>query len=425
MRPPTNGYLFFKHPPQKTTDESPQLLTLTKPTTEALPVFTPSSSSELDKELRVFRETLVIPKHLSRYDRNRVFREKYHLKLRLYPVTMMISEEPVTLRPIVGGTKWYGRRDVIRVLNRMVTPEDLDNLPPFLLGLRQIKCGLSEGQKQKIARTCSLKGRIDVLMTIARDPKWYGFLFTRQAAREFMRGLLVEQSIPGKRNATMGALKHADELMAVFANTGVKVDPKMRLKRDPVIIGTALSLFADTSITYGQGVDVKGRTLDLCVFLKDECWKDVEWDQWTPETLPDGHKARVAVHKIKEAVLDYTPVLEGLLGAKELLKGSEVDAWLESESEKLAGKLAKWGDFVKQNIGVLRGGEAVRRMSLDLYRETGKEIYAKEKAARSALLQARKLKVQGKGEQGPQKELEEGELTQAEREELEALEKGM
>ncbi|CUS12597.1 unnamed protein product [Tuber aestivum] len=396
----------------------PPLLRLNEP----LPQFKPTASPELGERLAKFRQELVLPSHLLLEHRKIIRKECNRAKLLNEPLFVEIAGEKVQLLPNTRPA-FLGAHEITNMINAMNDPNEIDNTLPFLLGLRQAEVPLKEGHKQKIIRACNLLGRVDLIIKIVKNIRRYNFRLTKPIARECMRSTLVEQAVPDKDFSTR-AVRHANLFMKLFVHTAFKVDPTERLKRDPVVIGTALGVFADNDLRYNDRVDFEGETEKLCRLLKDQCWDQVEWECPVPTKYKHPIVIRKRhVHNLLGVILDYTPVLEGLLGAKDILvKVDDLYPWLSEQSERLAERIAEWKQHVASEKDILSDSP---RLSIDNYRAAAELIQQREERKKAGELFE-------EGSEGADEEsLEEGEvidddgLTDAQRKELEQLEKGM
>jgi hypothetical protein len=318
-----------------------------------LPTFQPTSNPELDSLLDLIRNELFIPTHLLKRHKILQTRQKNHAILQEEPVTVdMPGSPPITLTPkkreIPVPVTLFGK-----ALRLMKEPSDLDAIPGLVLGFAQANRRIRDEQAEKMARVLNLNGRIDLLMAMARGAGENGFKFTRPTAREFMRGVRIQNSLPDRKTALKG-LKNAEQLLNCLGEPTMKVDPDARLKRDPVVVGTVLAMFASTSIRFNNGKDygkkgglpggIDGYTRHYTQRLQ-ATWGDVEWEL----NLQKGQ--RESVWRAKYAVLDYIPVLEGLLNARQILTGSDLSPWIEAESAKLNNTIAGWKQFLAEEAG--------------------------------------------------------------------------
>lgn len=304
----------------------------------------PTSNAQLDGLLATIREELFIPARLPDKHVRLVYSEKGRKILADEPMVVTVGGQDVELKP---------KARVLPVpltmfnqcLDAMTTAEDLDALPGLVNGFAQSKRKLRDGQLEKMARLINMRGRIDLLMHFTRSAsKETGFVFHRALAREFMRGLKMQSALPRKDDALKG-LHYGEQLLNMLGEPSAKQNPNARLKRDPVVVGTLLAMFAATAVRFNNGVDHKDTALDYTHRLK-ACWKDVEWN-----ANLDAHDPSSS-WRAKNAVLDYMPVFEGLVTARSLLADQTVNAFLESESARLNDHLATWKAFLDEHTPV-------------------------------------------------------------------------
>ncbi|PWW76281.1 hypothetical protein C7212DRAFT_296133 [Tuber magnatum] len=398
----------------------PLLLRLNEP----LPRFKPTARPELGERLAKFRQELVLPFHLSSEHKKIIRRECNHAKLLNEPLFVEIAGEKVQLLPNTHGQGSLSAHGITNMISAMNDPNEIDNILPFLLGLRQAEIPLKEGHKQKIIRACNLMGRVDLTIRIVKNVRRYNFHLTKPIARECMRSTLVEQAVPDK-DLSRKAVRHANLFMKLFVNTAIKVDPAERLKRDPVVIGTALGVFADNDLRYNDKVDSEGETEKLCRLLKDQCWDQVEWECPAPtERKQPIANRKKHVHNLLKAILDYTPVLEGLLVAKDILVGvGDLYPWLSGQSEKLAERIAEWKQHVASEKDILSDSP---RLSIDSYRAAAELIQQREEKEKAGEL-FEEASEEGADEESVEVEeaVDDDGLNESQRQELEELEKGM
>lgn len=391
---------------------------------EPLPQFKPTIDLELGERLAKFRQELVLPPHLLKEHKQLIRKKKNHEKLLSEPFFVEIANEKVQLLPNTRVPGNLGAREVTNMINAMSDPSEIDNILPFLLGLRQAGVPLSEGHKQKIFRTCNLKGRVDLITRIVKNVKKYNFYLTKPIARECMRSTLVEQAVPDKHFSTR-AVQHANDFMRLFVNTAIKADPAERLKRDPVVIGTALGVFADNYLRYNDRADFEGETEKLCRLLKDECWDQVEWE--CPVPTKHTHeivKRKKHVHNLLKAIVDYTPVLEGLLGAKDILVGiGDLYPWLSEQSEKLAERIAEWKQHVASEKDIMSSSP---KLSISDYRAAAELVQQREEKKKAGeLFEEASEEDADEGAVEGEEAVDDDGLTEAQKRELEELERGM
>ena len=301
----------------------------------------PTSNVQLDGLLDTIREELFIPARLPDKHIRLVYSKKGRKILADEPMVVAVGGQDIELKPKDRALP-VRLKMFTQCLDAMTTPEDLDALPDLVNGFAQSKRKLRNGQLEKMARLINMRGRIDLLMHFTRTAsKETGFVFHRALAREFMRGLKMQSALPRKDDALKG-LRYGEQLLNMLGEPRAKQNPDARLKRDPVVVGTLLAMFAATAVRFNNGVDHKDTTLDYTHRLK-ACWKDVEWNQSLDAQGPSSS------WRAKNAVLDYIPVLEGLVTARRLLADKTVMPFLESESARLNEHLTVWKDFLDEH----------------------------------------------------------------------------
>ncbi|KAI5791821.1 hypothetical protein EDC01DRAFT_728412 [Geopyxis carbonaria] len=308
--------------------------------TGPLPTFNPTSNPELDAKLQFIREEHFIPSHLLQRHRNLIYRKKNHSILNEEPLNVEVSGTPITLLPKERQVS-VPLKAVSQAMSLMKEPTDLDALPGLIEGFAQTKMSLRPAQLEKMARILTLSCRWDLIMKIARGAKTYphGFKFTTPVAREFMRGLRIRNQLPVK-NEVIKSICDGEELLQMFGSTQYKKDPTLRLGRDPVIVGTLLAMVSSRDIRFYDGKDETG-IIKKCVYRLQEAWKGVVLDLG----LVNGNTK--SIDTAKEALVDYTPVSEGMKEAQSILAGSDLESWLMTESKKLDDALKSWNSFLE------------------------------------------------------------------------------
>jgi len=334
-----------RRPVTRTVPNHPRRPPLTSVCTAGpLPTFAATSNPELDTLISMIRDELFIPSHLSQRYNTLQRRKRNHYVLDEEPLTVDVSGVPVTLKPKMTQTP-VPVKLFTRALGLMQKPSDLDAIPGLVLGFAQAKRRIKEEQAEKLARLCNAHGRTDILMKLAHGAGDNGFLFTRPAAREFIRGLRMVGMLPDKKT-NLKAVKDAEALINYLGEPLMRVGRGERLGRDPVVVGTMLSIVAGAAKKWNEGEDYNQKTRQW-VHKLQACWKDVEWQ---PNLGAKKTGDRSPVHRAKNAVLDYLPVLEGLITARDMLRGTDQSAWLESQSAKLNDTVAEWKKFLDENF---------------------------------------------------------------------------
>ncbi|KAF8543231.1 hypothetical protein BDD12DRAFT_243103 [Trichophaea hybrida] len=325
------------------------------------------------------RPSTNLQSHLLTRHKTLMHRKKNQYILSEEPVIVDIAGEEIQLEP-KSRVVPIPVKTFTTCLDLMKTPQDLDAIPGLVQGFHKANRNIRERQFEKMTRLINMSGRIDLLMRLARNAgNDSGFKFTQNVAREFMRGIRIQSLLPAKEEA-LKALRNSETLLNILGEPQMKMDPDARLKRDPVVVGTVLSMFANTSVRFNDGSDYKGYTFHYLQRLQ-KCWDAVEWEQ----NLKDGD--RKSVWRVSHAVLNYIPVLEGLVKARDILTGTKVTPWVEAESAKLNNAIGEWRRFLDENApgkkpyGAHSYKEVAERLAKELNVEEEADGLAEESSA--------------------------------------------
>lgn len=329
-----------------------------------MPKFSTASNPELDAMFHSIRENVLIPSYLFKQHRNFVYRPKNHKLLQdpEHPVVVNVGGEEVQLAP---RAPWHPPvlRTFTDALNLMKTDSDLNNIPALISAFAVADLPLREKQFEKVARMLSLSGRTDILLKLARTAKDHPnhIKFTKETAREFMRGFLLQNQIPNIKDEAVKSLRGISQFLDILGNPENKRDAAERLRSDTVIVGMELYASASASQRYNAGKDYKSITKKAAKrFLEG-------WDEGKEEiqgTLKNNAAGR---NRVKLLLLDFQPVLEGLGVAKEILAD-------QPEAEKLRGKERKLKDIVIGWKGFLSRQEMPVTRTWDAYKNAAVEL---------------------------------------------------
>ncbi|KAI9930072.1 hypothetical protein ASPWEDRAFT_147632 [Aspergillus wentii DTO 134E9] len=284
----------------------------------AIPTFPPTSSSELDQALNRFREELFVPFGLTTQQRNLMSRQKYADRLEEEPVTVAIGEndEPFTLRPMDPQSR-PTNRDMVDTISLMKTPQDWQNILPFLAGLRMSHRVLKSDRWEWLVRKAGQADALGVLLECAKRSDITGFRlnhagivqsFFFELHRKAQRGEFKDPAV----TKALSLAKQAIILMETpeHIERDVKLDPK----RKPYVIGTLLELSAARAVNELGGNDEGGHvrayaqrllaTWSLGNFSRDaKTW--VNADQMLQENIPIYNGMKLAL-QVKEVSQDKT-----------------------------------------------------------------------------------------------------------------------
>lgn len=322
--------------------------------TGPIPKFSPTSNPELDSHLDNIRQESFIPFHLPQYYYRLMYRRSRHAHLN-DPHTIDVEGKPYELRPkqVQPGPSI---KKFTHALSLMKEASEFEVLPELIRGYYQSRRPLRPDILEKVARLANKSGAQNVLMKIAKNAEDIGFKFSRTLAREIMAGLRLQQLRP-EMELTLKAFGNAKKLLNIVGRRELCVEKEKRLSEDPVVVGTVLSIAADTYLRFGNEENHRESTKNMALKLK-ACWEDVEWNVELHEANAEDRmigKQQVMrdYYMVKNMIRQYTPVLEGMLQAKSVLASSELSPWLEEESERLAALIAGWGEFIERNTPIL------------------------------------------------------------------------
>lgn len=227
----------------------------------AIPTFTQTSSAELDAALNHFREELFIPYGLATAQQKMIFRVKNADRLKEEPVTVPISDtENYTLRHINPLTR-PTRKDAVDVLRKMRTPQDWQNLLPFLSGLRMAGRSFSTRRWQWLVRKAMKDDTLGILLECAKQPSVTNM---RLSDAEFVKYLFMglhEKAQRGKYQdpAVSKAFTLAKQFVSLMeAPEHHPHDTKQDPKKLPEVIGVLLELSAARALNVNGGKDETG-----------------------------------------------------------------------------------------------------------------------------------------------------------------------
>lgn len=316
-----------------------------------MPKFGPTSNPELDALLDNLRNDHFMPVRLMQHDFRLMYLQINRTRLLSNPLTVNVGGENFTLTP-KSVPLGVPRKKLVQALGLMKEPSDFDVIPELLRGYNEMSVGQSQlGQvvAERMARLVGKAGRTDILMYIARNADKLLFKFTATTARMFVRGLYLKQKRALEERGVLAVLADTNGLLTLVGKREICMDQEKRLSQDDVVLGVVLAIFTDFSLKYRSGEDHEGTTKGYTLELKS-AWAGPEPIKLNG--VEDGvslAQVKESVYRAKNQVSTWEPVLEGLLQAKSILKGSELSPWLEKTSEELAGDVAHWGEFIEKN----------------------------------------------------------------------------
>ncbi|KAH0545297.1 hypothetical protein FGG08_000596 [Glutinoglossum americanum] len=310
-----------------------------------LPTFPPTSSPELDKLLRTYRDTIFIPSLLPERYQQLIYKTKHRQSLLSEPRYVDIpcdNGEVLNFRlsPIDRLTD-VPTSKVTEVLSLMKTPADYDAIVPFLQGLHQAGRKLHMWQAVRIARWANDANRSDVVVDCARRAKTTGFLLsTLEVARAAIRGpyQLAKGGDVGQVKKAMGQAEQLIELLESPLHAGVLGLHPAQPRAQPDIVGVALAVAAIQASKYNGGSDVDGKVASYANRMKGT---------WANADLKFNAHRELALSPARR-LMAWAPALHGARLARDILSAESAEgAWIsevlpqmEEELEQVQNRIS-------------------------------------------------------------------------------------
>ncbi|TGZ83026.1 hypothetical protein EX30DRAFT_394272 [Ascodesmis nigricans] len=342
-----------------------------------MPTFHDPSSPELAQAYENVRENILIPSFLFKQHRNFVYRERNHKLLTdpENPVIVNIGSQDVQLTP---RPTWNPPpiNTFSHTINMMKTDKDFANIPALCYSYALGEMPLRESQIEKVARIMTLRGKMNILLKLAHQSykHEHSIKFTKPLVREYMRGFLLQNQIPKMESMAKLSLKGIAHFLRLVCDPKVKRDRAEKLRNDPVVVGLELHAYASATKNYNNGEDYKHLTSQAAQrFL-------TVWEKQPVPELRETVKNDVAGrNRVKQMVLDFRPVMEGLVIAREILKGSETIAALKKHEKKLRETLEVWEAFLaRQNMPMGRTWQTYKDNAVAMGEEIREKMGDKE-----------------------------------------------
>ncbi|KAL8790144.1 MAG: hypothetical protein Q9195_006524 [Heterodermia aff. obscurata] len=315
---------------------SPTQLISTRPP-GALPVFTPTSSPELDNLLSTFRSTVFLPSHLISAQRTLLYRPKNHPLLTNpdEPATVKLGNEVLPLQPLNHLRDEPATRSTFaRILALMTEGRDWANLPGFLEGLVVAKRRLKSQQLEKMVRRANMCGRQGVVLVCLQRVERTGVgLWDGEVVRECMRGAVMRAQEGGwAQEAVEGGWKLARaywELMWMKTHTKAGgANGRMM----PDVMGVMVLMSAARVVKAKESTEERMAELETFVQRLLGLWGTVDF----------GDEAS-SWHEANRKLLNWAPVLRGMQLAQKVLGkdsklGSELGAKAHNDLEPMVLK---------------------------------------------------------------------------------------
>ena len=310
----------------------------------AVPGFTQTSSPELDRIFARFRQKVFLPAHLSKAQRDLVFKPKYKKSFTAEPIIASIAGEEFCLEHIDKCIDIPNAKKVFpKILDLMQDKRDWDNLPRFLTGLHQAGRNPAKLQQFIMVRKAAEAGRLDVILECARRVSETGFaLKDPSLVNKFVRGIQnTAMTSDWEVSKTKKALSWVEIVSVMLEDKrhagGRVISSKDDPRTNPELVGILLELSAIRAARHLGGQDEGGKVaeyarrllglnLDLKPMAKSaDNPKDVyNADQWLYTVIPIVHGMKVA-----ETILDSSSETAKRLKQKK----SELEGLVSQERE--------------------------------------------------------------------------------------------
>ncbi|KAI9670845.1 MAG: hypothetical protein M1829_004734 [Trizodia sp. TS-e1964] len=249
-------------PPRRSTSRRQRISTERRQRQVTLPTFGDSSSENLNQLLNSFRSTVFLPAYLTRKQGKLVYSQKGASQLQ-DDVLVKFKNAVVKLNHI-DRTKDEPRPStagcIRKVFKLLKTPEDWENLLPFLEGLAASGRTILSDEQLLIIREANQIQHIEKILAAAERSRKTGFLLSDE---QVVRRLLWKLWEISENQSWKGeAIKNAFRLMNRMFNLlnlgehprniqSAHLDPR----RQPDIVSALLHISAMNSVTFHNGED--------------------------------------------------------------------------------------------------------------------------------------------------------------------------
>lgn len=310
--------------------------------------------------LSTFRKSVFMPSHLSKAQRDLIYRKKNHSLLTGEdPTTVLIGDESVQLVPLSRPHDEPATKSGLsKLISLMKTQSDWRNLPGFLIGLKNAGRNLRPFQAERIARKACEAGRWRTLMECLERVRGTQLgLWEVGVAKEMLwTAMKKSQSGGWTKGAVEKALKKANTVWAMMQ------DPRHRFTKekgtiDPMrsiaVVGVMLQLHAAKVLRSRNKNDTDGKVQEFV---------DRLLAIWSEEDL---HEANLEWNFANNKLLDLAPVWHGIKMAQQVLGQNH------SRSEELANKLEVIEKFLQKarDVVLAHQPEGQIRRGLKVYDE--------------------------------------------------------
>ncbi|KAL3423039.1 hypothetical protein PVAG01_04785 [Phlyctema vagabunda] len=224
----------------------------------AVPAFKPSSSPELDDLLAIVRRKVFLPYHLSKKERNLIFKDTKSTGIDLEKEPQWVSIEGERFRlEHVDVTKDVPRHwtVILQTLEACKTKEDYENLTTLLIGLKETGYELKAKRSIKLIARLAKAKRLDLVLELARRESATGFGFSDIATTNMWLKTIQRQAI--RADWKPEPTKQGLVWLEMFND--LSQEPTRKWTVRPEIIYSVLLEFAATQVTNHALEDTEGK----------------------------------------------------------------------------------------------------------------------------------------------------------------------
>ena len=239
----------------------------------ALPEFLESSSPELASTLARFTSKVLLPEHLTKEQRDLVYKQENRPRLEAEPIEITLGEVTLPLEHIDRNRDRPSRWDTVKqVVEQSKTAEDWENVVRMMEGFHDASVQVKDKWFQKIVRGMNEAGMHHlILKSLQRAGKTGMRLRSDGLVRTVFNTLHERAASSGWDEAETGKMlrlaEQLTELMESDEHLGKVETQKLDPRASPFTISVPLELAAVKAKKYQQGQDADGKVQKLATRL--------------------------------------------------------------------------------------------------------------------------------------------------------------
>ena len=311
-----------------------------------MPTFSETSSPELDEIFATFRKKVFFPSHLSKAQKDLVYKTRHLKTLAADPVIASVGGEEFQLEHINRKTDLpNSMKALLQVLRLMQDKRDWDNLPLFLSGLQRAEMRLSDIRHHTVLASAARAGRLDVVLECARRVSETGFALKSPKLVERLVLKIRSNALASDWEAkeTKKALSWVEMVSVMLDDErhgwGGVVTKKDDPRVNPVLLGTLLELSAVRAARHLDGKDGDGKVAEYAGKLLG-----VPLVLEPADKSPDNSQV---LHAANFRLASMIPIIHGMKVAQTVLSPtSEVAKSLQEKESELEKQASQERDFI-------------------------------------------------------------------------------